>query len=60
MDESTLVPGDRVIYIDPDQIQWGPWTVVSISEDRITVHVDDMLPYAMPRSKIRKLVNPQM
>ena len=55
MEESRIVPEDRVVYIDLDEITWGPWRVVQVSKERVTVLVDEIVTYTILRDRLRKV-----
>lgn len=54
MEESKIAPEDRVVYTDLDGIIWGPWRVVQVSEERITVLIGEVLRYPIHRDRLRK------
>ncbi len=41
MEVIDLVPGDLVLYVDPDQIQWGPWEILRVQSHTIVVSIED-------------------
>jgi len=41
MKSDRLKPGDVVTYCDRDRLVWGPWKVVEVLEDLVTVAVDN-------------------
>lgn len=47
-------PGDRVLYCDRDQLQWGPWKVSEVNGDKVTVLMEDVVSYAMDASRLRR------
>ena len=49
-----LQPGDRVIYIDTDSIQWGPWEITAVSEGEATVNVDGCIEYRVETRRLTK------
>ena len=53
--ESELIPGNRVVYIDADCIQWGPWKVIRVVCDEITVLIDDAIEQSFPRNLVQKV-----
>tara|TARA_B100000315_G_scaffold234108_1_gene247840 strand:+ start:151 stop:342 length:192 start_codon:yes stop_codon:yes gene_type:complete len=55
MKKAELVPGDWVVYTDPDNIQWGPWEITHILYDRAVVSVDRVIEYPIPYTVIRKV-----
>ena len=54
MEESRLASGELVVYVDSDQIQWGPWKVVRTLNGEIIVLVDGLVEESIPRSCVRK------
>ena len=50
-----LKPGDTVIYQDRDQIPWGPWAVVGVASDQVTLSIEDRLVYAVNTDLVRKV-----
>ena len=55
MEESRIIPEDRVVYIDLDKITWGPWRVVQVSKERVTVLVDEIVTCTISRDQLRKV-----
>ena len=53
--KSELIPGNRVVYIDVDRIQWGPWKVIGVVCDEITVLIDDVIEQSFPRNLVQKV-----
>ena len=51
----TLQPGDRVLYIDTDKIQWGPWEITAVSEDKAIVNVDGCIEYRVEVRRLTKI-----
>lgn len=41
MEVTDLVPGDLVMYVDPDLIQWGPWEILRVQPHTIVVSIED-------------------
>ena len=54
MEESRLASGELVVYVDSDQIQWGPWKVVRTQGDEIIVLINGLLEESIPRNRVRK------
>ena len=51
-------PGDRVVYVDTEEIEWGPWEVVSLARDSAVVRVEGTIEHPVPMEMLRRL-NPQ-
>ncbi len=47
--------GDLVVYVDADQIQWGPWEVLHASTAAVTVTIDGWLKYPIKASAVHKV-----
>ena len=55
MSGDPIKPGDRVIYIDVDEITWGPWQVVKVEAGSITVKIDPNVEYGIESGFVRKI-----
>ena len=55
MEESRLETGDRVVYLDEDLVQWGPWEVVRKLNGDVVLDVDGLLEYTVEQSNLRRL-----
>jgi hypothetical protein len=49
-------PGDKVIYSDRDQIQWGPWEVSEVAGETVTVIVEEMITCDAKADFLQKVV----
>ena len=47
--------GDCVIYTDLDAVEWGPWEVVAVSDDMISVRANGKLDFPIESSSLRKV-----
>ena len=45
---------DRVVYLDRDQLQWGPWEIVSTSGETVQVLVENRLCLAVNKHRLEK------
>ena len=46
--------GDCVIYTDLDAVEWGPWEVVAVSDDMITIRANGKLDFLIESFRLRK------
>ena len=49
-----FLPGDHVLYVDPDHIQWGPWEIVQVQCHTIVVSIEDRIEQTVPRHLLLK------
>jgi|GEM_PF-1898056 len=49
-----LGPGDRVVYVDSDEIEWGPWEVIDREGESVTVRVEDTILYEISAEALRR------
>jgi len=54
MDASQIELGDWVIYVDTDQIEWGPWRVVFNANNQLVVAIEDTLTMLVSEGHVRK------
>jgi len=47
-------PGERVVYHDLDQVQWGPWLVTRVAGSCATVEVDGLLELSLEAGLLRR------
>lgn len=47
--------GDRVIYTDLDAVVWGPWEVVAVVNDMVTVRASGKLDFCVESRRLRKM-----
>lgn len=55
MSVSRIEPGDWVVYVEDQSVFWGPWEVVSICGEVVTVRLDATLTHNIPADQLRKL-----
>ena len=55
MKATDFLPGDHVIYVDPDQIQWGPWQIVQVQRHAIVVSIEGLIEHTIPRHRVQKV-----
>ena len=55
MPASELRPGDNVTYRDVDSEEWGPWEVVEVSEEKITIRINGRLELDIEAHLLRKI-----
>jgi len=51
----SLKRGDCVIYHDKDHVKWGPWEVVDVLGEEVTVQVEEHNSYAIHASLLKKV-----
>ena len=46
--------GDEVFYCDKDRVQWGPWKVVQIAGEEVTVMINERISYSIDAGLVQK------
>ena len=50
-----LKSGDEVVYRDRDRIQWGPWKVVGVRGEEVTVMISEAISYSIDAGLVRRV-----